>query len=273
MEAFFLQGPSGRLFSIYYPASPHPRPRPLGLVYVPPFAEEMNRARRMAALQARRLATLGIDVLLVDPFGTGDSAGDFGEAEWDIWRQDVKAAIDWLRRRIDGEVGLWGLRLGTLLAADVAQEHPGLVTRLLLWQPVPSGERHLTQFLRLHIAANMDKDQDRESTKGLRTRMASGETLEIAGSRLAPRLAETISRLKLQDFLERLPRSIPVNWLEVAPADKISLSGASRQLVDALVQQGFPLTARPVVGEPFWAIQEITVAPDLLRATDEALTA
>ena len=161
--------------------------------------------------------------------------------------------------------------MGALLAAEVAHEHAKLITRLLLWQPVLAGERHLTQFLRLHIAASMNK-VERESTKGLRSRMASGETLEIAGYRLAPQLAQTIARLKLQDFLERLPQTLTVDWLEVAPADKVQLSVASGQLVDALSRDGLPLTARPVVGEPFWAIQEIALAPELLRATDEALT-
>ena len=271
MEAFFLQGPLGRLFSIYYPAATGKRPDPLGLVYVPPFAEEMNRARRMAALQARRLAASGIDVLLLDPFGTGDSAGEFGDAEWAIWRQDVKIAMDWLSARIGGKVGLWGLRLGTLLAADIAAEHPDRVARLVFWQPVLSGDRHLTQFLRLHIAAHMDKGPDRESTKELRARLASGDTVEVAGYQLAPSLAHAMSGLKLQDFLECLP-SIPLSWLEVAPEQKTSLSAGSGHLVGALVQRGFPLAARLVSGEAFWALQEITLAPQLLRATDDALT-
>ncbi len=55
MEVFFLQGAQGQLFSVYHPSSLS-GPARGGLVYLPPFAEEMNRARRMAALQARRLA-------------------------------------------------------------------------------------------------------------------------------------------------------------------------------------------------------------------------
>lgn len=272
MEAFFLQGSQGQLFSILYPATGRKRPEPLGLVYLPPFAEEMNRARRMAALQARRLAAQGIDVLLLDPFGTGDSAGDFGAASWETWREDARLALAWLRSRSGGKVGLWGLRLGALLAADVAAGDPGATARLLLWQPVLSGDRHLTQFLRLHLAANMDKGPDRESTKELRARLAAGETLEIAGYQLAPTLAQAMSGLKLEDLLARLA-STPMTWLEVAPEAKTALPTASQQLVDALTQRDFKLTAQAVAGEPFWTIQEITVAPQLLRATDEALNA
>lgn len=271
MEAIFLPGPAGRLFAIHHPAAAGKRTQPLGLVYVAPFAEEMNRARRMAALQARRLASLGIDVLLLDLFGTGDSAGEFGEADWGIWRQDVGCALDWLSARIEGDVGLWGLRLGALLSADVAAAQPERIARMVLWQPALSGDRHLTQFLRLHLAANLASSSERQSTKELRTRLISGETLEVAGYRLAPSLARAMSPLKLDDLLQRLP-AIPIDWLEVAPADKLSLGSASRDLVETLRQRGNPVVARAVEGDPFWTIQEITSAPELLRATDAALT-
>src|SRR3546814_18352731 len=123
----------------------------------------MNRSRRMAALQARALAALGIDVLLLDLFGTGDSAGDFRDARWEIWREDAMAAVAWLGARCGGRVGLWGLRLGTLLAAEVAAEMQA--PRLLLWQPVLSGERHLTQFLRLRVAAGLGKRSARSAAR------------------------------------------------------------------------------------------------------------
>jgi exosortase A-associated hydrolase 2 len=269
MDVFFLEGPKGPLFSVYHPPA-HPRASPLGVIYVPPFAEEMNRARRMAALQARRLAKAGIHVLLLDPFGTGDSAGEFGEATWEIWREDVKAAMAWMATRSRGQVGLWGLRLGALLAAEIAAEDPGRLARLVLWQPILSGDRHLTQFLRLRLAASMDKGADRETTKALRRRLAEGESLEIAGYQLAPVLAKAIASLELQALLERLG-ALKLNWLEVVSGEPAILPAASQHLVDALHRKGSPLAVEAVSGEPFWAIQEITLAPSLLCATDDAL--
>jgi exosortase A-associated hydrolase 2 len=267
MEVLFLDGPRGPLFAVHHPAARQGRDR-LGVVYLPPFAEEMNRARRMAALQARRLAALGIDVLLLDPYGTGDSAGDFGEARWEIWREDVKAAIDWLGKRTGGEVALWGLRLGALLAADVAAAVPERLSRLVLWQPVLSGDRYLTQFLRLRVAATMDKGAGKESTKDLRQRLSQGEALEVAGYELAPALAEAISPLKLQDLLATAD-PLPLDWLEVTAGEDAALAPASQDLVGALEQAGRRFTARAVKGESFWAIQEITLAPDLLAATED----
>jgi len=271
MEVFYLNGSQGQLFSVYHAAARTRRPRQ-GLVYAPPFAEEMNRARRMAALQARRLAKLGVDVLLVDPFGTGDSAGDFSDARWETWREDIKTARDWLSARIGHKVGLWGTRLGALLAADVASADPGGVAGLVFWQPVLSGDRHLTQFLRLRIAASMNKGSDRESTKELRARLSRGEAIEVAGYRLAAALANILETLQLQSFVERLSK-LQIHWLEVVSEDGGSLPSASQQLVDLLRQRACPLTAKTVFGEPFWAIQEITLAPNLLHATDDLFRA
>ena len=69
-------------------------------LYVPPALDEMNKSRRMAALQARALARLGGTVALFDPRGTGDSAGEHGDATWDDWRCDVLTAWRWLGERV-----------------------------------------------------------------------------------------------------------------------------------------------------------------------------
>jgi exosortase A-associated hydrolase 2 len=269
MEAFFLDGQRGPLFCILHPATDHQGSK-FGLVFLPPFAEEMNRCRRMASLQARRLARLGIDVLLLDTFGTGDSAGDFSEARWEIWRDDAKRAVEWLGARCSGRVGLWGVRLGALLAAEITAEPDSRVERLLLWQPVLSGDRHLTQFLRLRVAAGMVRGSRKETVKDLRARLSQGESLEIAGYELTPALAEAIVSRKLADLLAH-SQGVRLDLLEVANSEYPALTPATQQLLETLERQSQPHSARAVSGEPFWSIQEITVAPGLLQATEELL--
>ena len=270
MEAFFLDGARGPLLAVHHAATGGRVPRQ-GLVYLPPFAEEMNRARRMAARQARRLAALGIDVLLLDPFGTGDSAGDFGEARWETWRSDAEAATAWRGDRCGGPVGLWGLRLGALLAAEVAAQAPGRVSRLVLWQPVLTGDRFLTQFLRLRVAAGMadpsGAKSGKESTKYLRQRLVAGEALEVGGYELAPALAEAVGGLQLAPLLGKL-EGTAVDWLEVSSGGSHELLPASQQIITGMTAQRPGLRAQAVAGEPFWAIQEFTLAPALLEATD-----
>jgi alpha/beta superfamily hydrolase len=74
---------------------------------VHPFVEEMNKSRRMAALQSRSLAARGYSVLQIDLFGCGDSSGDFADASWEIWVQDVVLGAQWLSQRVGGAVALW----------------------------------------------------------------------------------------------------------------------------------------------------------------------
>jgi len=266
-SAFFLPAEPGHRFCIYhYPADGGAH---RGIVYVHPFCEEMNKARRMAALQSRRLAAAGYAVLQVDLFGCGDSSGDFADARWAIWKQDLQVALGWLKSRVDGPLGLWGLRLGATLAADVARD-PGLgIEELLLWQPVNNGEQFLTQFLRLRLAAEMLAEGTAQtSVRDLRETLARGVPLEIAGYDLHPRLAAEIDALNLSDLVPAVKR---VHCLEVTAAVEPKLSPASQRALDAWRLRGLDVRTAAVIGEPFWSTIEVTECEALLAATDNGL--
>jgi exosortase A-associated hydrolase 2 len=263
----FLDGPAGKLFGIYYSPVANGRVRG-GLVYVPPFAEEMNRARRMAALQARALAALGMGVLLLDLFGTGDSAGDFEDARWPIWLGDIDAAARWVETRGGSPVGLWGLRLGASLAAAAAAREPRRFKRLVLWQPVPDGKSMLTQFLRVRVAAAMGAVSG-EKTEDLRARLAKGEPVEIAGYTLAPELASAIDGIRMDAL--HLASDADVRWFEVAAEKSDRVLPGGQRVIEAWRVSGVSPSATTVAGDPFWALQETTLAPDLLAATMDAV--
>ena len=91
-ETMFLTGRAGALYARYQPPRASIRHR-ADVVIVPPFAEEMNKSRRMFALLAERLATLGVGTALIDLYGTGDSEGDFGDARYDVWLDDMTAMV------------------------------------------------------------------------------------------------------------------------------------------------------------------------------------
>ena len=104
--AFFLDTqfrPDGRRFCLFH--APQGTPRGW-IVHLHPFAEEMNKSRRMAALQSRVFAAAGYGVLRIDLLGCGDSAGDFGDATWQGWVDDLVAACGWVRER-DALAPLW----------------------------------------------------------------------------------------------------------------------------------------------------------------------
>jgi len=263
IEPFFLgSGADGRFCLLHHPAGPWRG----AVLYVPPFAEELNRTRRMAALGARRLAAHGYGVLQIDLLGTGDSAGDFGDARWDAWKRDLDAGAAWLRARADVPLTLWGLRLGALLALDYARTTTFPLAPLLLWQPVASGATYLTQFLRLRTAhAMLGEDAAAQSgTKALRAALASGQTLEIAGYDLAPELAHAIDTLPAPDAL--VP-PVPAHWFDVLGAPGQAPGPAAARVKAAWETHGTALHVHTVAGAPFWATSAVSTCEALLDAT------
>lgn len=260
----FIDGAAGRIFVLYH--APLIGDGEKGtLIYLPPFAEEMNCARRPAWLQARAFAALGWGVLQLDYFGTGDSDGDFHQARWPIWLGDIGAAIEWLHRRGLGPIGLWGLRCGSLLAATVASAKPDTVKRLLFWQPVVDGKSMLTQFLRIRIAAAMADGGTVEKVETLRAAWAAGDSVEVAGYELAAELADAIGTARLDAIMP--PTATGIDWLEVAADADASLLPGSQRVVDAWRARGTAVSTGVVAGDPFWAVPETGAAP-LIAATE-----
>jgi exosortase A-associated hydrolase 2 len=221
---FFLSSPRGARFAI---STTGAEPAIGGLLFVHPFAEEMNKSRRMGALAAEAFAARGWLVLQIDLAGCGDSAGDFGDVDWQWWIDDVSLAWTWLRERCTGPLGIWTLRAGCLVAADwLAQstERPPL----LLWQPVVNGQQHLTQFLRLKSASEMlTSAGSKGAVARVRADLDAGTSVEVAGYRLSPGLAAGLGGATL-----RLPErySAPLAVLEVASAAHAELSPAIASL-------------------------------------------
>jgi exosortase A-associated hydrolase 2 len=262
-DAFFLPLQRGRRFCIRYEPK-IPAARRGALVYIHPFAEEMNKSRRMAALQARALAEAGWTVLQVDLYGCGDSDGEFGDADWGQWRVDVADAAAWLHEQTGITPSLWGLRAGCLLACEAAATmHPR--PNLLLWQPVLAGKQSLQQFLRLKVTAQAlgQPATNRSDTGQLRAQLMQGDAIDVAGYELSPGLAQGL------DAAELTPPdgTHHIAWLEVAASVPAELSPAARTRIDALQAAGRRVDASAVSGAAFWQTLEITECPELVAAT------
>lgn len=260
-----LAGERGPLVGIYHaPASGVPARG--GVLVVPAFAEEMNRCRAMVTLQAQRFAAEGLGTLVLDPWGTGDSAGDFCDATWEGWREDLLRGAAWLQQHAQGCQTLWGLRLGALMAADLALALPG-VQRLLLWQPVVSGKTYWTQFLRIRIAAEMGQPGGVKSTEELRQRSAAGETVEVSGYEVGAALA-----LQLDTLAFPAPEALAgrqLQWCEVLADAEAVVPRANAKTVEALAAAGVDARLVQVIGPAFWQVHERDVAPQLLDASTQ----
>jgi exosortase A-associated hydrolase 2 len=261
-EPFFLQGGMGDVFALYFPAR---REVKGSLLYIPPFAEEMNRCRAAVAHQARRLNEQGYACLLLDPYGTGDSQGELVDASWDAWLKDIISAADWLTDKTGTEVTLWGFRLGALLAADAANAYPDNLKRLLLWQPVIDGKMFLTQYLRLRVAFLMDRGLPAKTTGDMRQALQDGNSLEIAGYIISGQLATGLDSKKLS-AMDNL-KDLKVDWFEhVAEAGK-PITMVSQKNINRLEENGCEVNTHPFTGAPIWQLHKRDEVPELIEAT------
>jgi len=260
-EAFFLPVGAGQCFCLYYPPQ---GPEEKGAVlYIHPFAEEMNKSRRMAALQSRALAAAGYGVLQIDLRGCGDSSGDFGDASWQNWVEDVVNAYHWLSARSKAPLWLWGGRAGCLLAVDAAV-HLKNCPNFIFWQPVISGKQHWKQFTRLKMAGELASGQAKGGVEQLRQQLAACQAVEIAGYAVAPGLAEGLDRAELE------PPAVPpgrVAWFELSSREEATVASVSQQRIAQWRAAGFNVETNVVRGPRFWQTTEIEDAPALIVAT------
>jgi exosortase A-associated hydrolase 2 len=268
-QAFFLQANEGNRFCMYYPSAIDGMCAG-AVLYVAPFAEEMNKSRRMAALQARALSAKGYAVLQIDLFACGDSTGTFGEARWEIWKDDLALAVAWLRNAAAAPISVWALRLGALLAADFIRNSDLAFDNLLLWQPALEGKNFLTQFLRLRLAGDMLADAKREpmTVNALRDQLAAGHSVEVAGYELSPELAKAIDGAELPGTLANVNK---IHWFEVVPEASQDISPGRRKLLHAVSSSAGPALLHLVSGDQFWVAPEPADCPALISATLAAL--
>lgn len=277
---FFFDVEPGTRFSLYHAPAPQ-MPARGAILYVHPFGDELNKARRMATLQARRFAAAGYAVLQIDLFGCGDSCGDLSVARWDIWKRDLATARAWLGERAGGgPMHLWGLRLGGLLALDAAASMAleGItVDGLILWQPFLNGRTCINQFLRQDLAARMrggdPGDPAAQASLGttgqLRASLQARGMLEVGGYELTAPLVHAI------DACDAAALPLPpcqVHWFASGSPAPLRLAASAARIARRWNARGASLHFHPLEGQPFWGANDIAECPALLAATSAVFT-
>lgn len=265
-QAFFLpvdlQAPSaGQRFCLFHPARGSARRG--RILYLHPFAEELNTTRRVVAQQARALAAAGYAVLQIDLTGCGDSTGDFADATWAAWLEDAALAHRWLSQSASGPLWIWGMRSGALLAAEFLQTlaEP---THLLLWQPVVSGQQMLQQFIRLHTAGQwLGAGKPDEQTPA--QLIAQGQSVEIAGYTVSPALAQSMAHARLKPPATKAGGR--VIWIELAKQADTAMNPSSEKELSAWRTAGWQVNAQAIKAPAFWQTVTTEDAPALISAT------
>jgi exosortase A-associated hydrolase 2 len=263
VNPMFIEAEQGRIFALHFCPITPPRAH---LVFLPPFCEEMNRCRHLVAHQAKQFASDGYSCLILDPFGTGDSEGELADVSWQGWRADAIAGVRWCQQKYPGPVILWGLRLGALLALDLASTYVGEFNKLLLWQPVTNGKTYLTQILRARIAYLSGNSLPPETTEDMRSTLRQGANIEVAGYLLGGRLAQDIDDISAAS-LSALSGA-EIHWLQHTSRLEEPPSAGVQKVVDQLISQGNTVDVILFQSPQIWQLSERADCHHLLEKTN-----
>jgi uncharacterized protein len=229
---------------------------------LPPFAEEMNKSRRMCARMARAMAQHGWRVVQCDLHGCGDSAGELHDASWQIWLDELRAELEQIPAL--GENWLWATRAGALLLAPLLDSAADRRFDVLLWQPIESGAAHLAQLLRLHTGARVLGAARADGDVTPMQRLKAGQEVEVGGYVLSARLAADLQQATLE--LPNTQRSRVV-WCELAHAagNAGAVSATAARWDGRLAERGVQLEIESMPGPAFWQTQEIEECDELIE--------
>jgi amino acid adenylation domain-containing protein len=217
-EAFYF-GPGSDLYGLYYPGESHAES---AVLICPPIGSEWTRAHFVIRKVVRQLVARGIPVMRFDFFGTGDSMGTGPQASLEDWQTNIDDAIDELKRRsgVHQIIGV-GVRLGASLLAQVAQAQPETIVRLVLWDPILSGSRHV-EDLRF---AQRRLIQGHRSMFPLFYRNKSNLGEELLAFIYSPAALEQLNALNLNSTLATLQSKLAIVYSSTAPRADLGDTG------------------------------------------------
>ncbi len=264
----FIEGSAGKIFALHYSPQDITNQSEC-FVVAASLAEEMNRCRYMGTMLAQQLSMRGYGYLVVDTYGSGDSAGDTLDVRWDQIYQDLNTAIEHAFSLGYKHVSLLGIRLGALHVMQVAAKCPN-IKRLIFWQPIINGQSALTQFLRIKIAASIGRNEEPGTIKDFEAQIARGEYLNVTGYDIHP---EFFNGIKTAHFKNHIAScSMPVGWFTtLTSADRKTPQGDIK-LIQSWREQGSDIRHIEVIGPSFWQAHERTLVPELVEETIKYVT-
>ena len=235
-------------------------------VFFPAFGDEMNQTRRMVKLAAEALAAHGIESVVFDPHGTGDSRAGFEDATVAGWLADCRAIV----ARVQAEAPtqpllLIGCRLGAALAVETSHSLAEPAVALIGWAPLLQGKQQLSGMLRADKVSRMQKS-DAAGTPEPKVLWAAGECAWLGGYPVSAALAEQLEALDATAVPKAacatlIDVRVPVGEEPVAPTEPLMKRGES------WTAHGVPTEVQAVPGAGFWNVADLVDVPELVEAT------
>ena len=231
-------GPGGAFALL---AGPLGERRPLAWAICPTIGPEQGNLRRLEALVARRLAGSGFEVARIRP----DVHPLHGEISLPTRLAELEDAVDLLRGRGAGRVGLVGTLFGGTVAALAAERLE--VAALALVEPAVRGRQYARELLRREAVADLMADEEGDA-EGPKRELAATGRVTIRGLQLTTEAFETLGAVDLtRDLRSFAGRSLLVG---VSPSGEPG--PGLRKLRDRLAELGGDVTVAGLA-DPLYA--------------------
>jgi exosortase A-associated hydrolase 2 len=267
-KSFFFGENDHKLFAIHFQGTPQ---KPVA-VLCQPYGDEAVKTRRVFLNIAKEWASKGIDVLLFDYFGTGNSLGEFEELRWSGMIEDIRNAIEKacsLTKKHNVIVA--GLRLGATAAAIVA-EIDKRIESLVLWHPIIEGLPYLQKALRSNIATQMAIHQKvNTNITQLINNIQKGMLVDINGFELTKNFFNEVSKVNLVNMTSHYKKKCTI--VEIAPHPNAKISLEYKDLKNIYIKNGAHCDLYLAIEKNFWTDLKIYYqkASDMLNKTESAL--
>jgi len=206
MEACYFGTESHRLYGVVHEVRDYVQ---TGLVFCPPFAEEMVTTYARLAVWSKQLEAEGVPVVRFHPFGTGESGGSFRDFTLASAVIDAGSAAELARQRLKtARLGYFGLRLGGTIAMLAACRQP--IDLLVLWSPVTNISQYMRELFRGQLAKEMVHQgvtKVRRNTQDMIAQLESEQPLDLMGYEFSPQLYREMAAAG--------------NWPEAPPAKHV----------------------------------------------------
>lgn len=214
------------------------------IVIAGPFAEEKKAAQRALVAAARSFAEAGYDVLRFDWRGTGDSGGEFAQADVSSWLEDLRRVIKTAQQMSDAPLTLLGLRFGAALCWQVAADENLSVENLILWEPITNGSSYARQNRqRSQIRAQMTQGAEAKATQ------TTAGGFDFDGFFINEKLQDEMTKIDLQNSsLSNIKRLL---LLQISGSPR--LKKPFEDLAERARQSSIETEIENVAVEAFWS--------------------
>ncbi len=239
------------------------------VILIPPFAEEMNKSRKIFSSFQHQLSSNKYRTVLFDLFGTGDSQGEFSDATWLLWQQNLIDIIKYVFEKYpEVKINFVALRTGALLLNNSLHQLPNhyssAIHQIHYWNPVFNASQFINQFLRLKLTGDIIRaDGEKLTTKTLKQQLLKQGTMEVAGYQLSADLVEEFEQADAS--LPKLDNLHNIHFYEISSSAKIT--SALSNYISKLQEHHYQIETHSLTGPKFWVSQEICISQPLIDLT------